>query len=70
MLGVLANESYFSRVPVYLRGLARLRRGVANVDVVIVFSSEHALLVRSATMLQRTPPAVIREFGDVPRARG
>lgn len=67
ILGVLAHESYLSRVPVYLRALPRLRRDLDETDVVIVFSSEQALLARAATALRKSRPYVLREFGDVPR---
>lgn len=68
VLGVLANESYLTRVPVYLRSVPRLRRYLAEAEVVIVFSSEHALLARMATALRSPSPRIVREFGDVPRA--
>ena len=67
ILGVLEHESYLARVPVYLRGLQRLRRGLHGAEVAIVFSSEHALLVRAAMALSRLKPRIVREFGDVPR---
>jgi succinoglycan biosynthesis protein ExoL len=67
VLGVLAHESYLTRVRVYLGALPRLRRNLGGADVAMVFSSEHVLLVRLATALSKSTLRVVREFGDVPR---
>ena len=67
ILGVLPHESYLTRIPAYVGSLPRLRRSLRSADVVVTFSSEHVLLVRAATVLTRSTPRVVREFGDVPR---
>jgi succinoglycan biosynthesis protein ExoL len=68
VLGVIANEAYLSRVPIYLRSLPQLRAALRDADVVVAFSSEHVLLARAATALRRRRPPIVREFADVPRA--
>jgi hypothetical protein len=62
VLGVIANESYLSRVPVYLRSLTRLRAALRDADVLVAFSSEHVLLARAATALRRPRPPVRLSF--------